>query len=56
MQKITLVISFLFSLTACGLGSSEDECENPHPSQKAECEVKESTEWDKMEWDKSNWG
>ena len=56
MQKITLVVSFLLSLTACGLGGSDDECENPHPSQKAECEASEQSGWDKMNWDEGRWG
>ena len=54
--KHGMVLIFSLSLCACGLAGQEDECENPHPSQKAECEAKESSDWNKMNWNEGTWG
>lgn len=46
----------LVYLQACGLAGQEDECDNPHPSQKAECDARGSSEWNKMNWNEGTWG
>jgi len=57
MQRCTILLSFLLVilLTSCGLAGTEDQCENPHPSQKEACDTKENTDWDKLTWDEGRW-
>jgi len=54
--KIALLYVLFIFLSGCGLAGQDDECENPHPSQKAECEARESSEWNKMNWNEGTWG
>jgi len=55
LMSAAVLFAMLALLSACGVAET-DECENPHPAKKAECDVKDSTEWDKMKWNESNWG
>ena len=55
LKSAVVLFAVLVLLSACGVAET-DECANPHPAKKEECEVKDSTEWNKMKWDESNWG
>ncbi len=53
---IFVFVSTIVALSGCGLADT-DECANPHPSMKAECDAREkSTDWDDMKWDEGTWG
>jgi len=52
-----IVLTLMMTLNqACGLAGQDDECDNPHPSQKSECEARDSSEWNKMNWNEGTWG
>ena len=51
---VAIIVLFSY-LQACGLGGLEDECDNPHPSQQAQCDEKGSSEWNNMKWGEGAW-
>ena len=60
MASRLFYLSLIILLSSCGVGGvTTIDCDNPTPSQVAECEIQNETgssDWNKMKWTDDKWG